>query len=145
MMAGLEREPWTATSSCPRSVWTRSSGTGDPPPPKQRAVGKWSWMFFSSMSSMLSDGIVLKFERKSRVNWAKWKYYRPSSSFVQLIIGINGKMFFLLLHKIFVIWLIDKIIEDRSWGIFSISYFIIFFLSFQILWLLNYSNLCSIR
>ena len=58
-MAGFARFPWTATSKLPLSVSTRSSRTEPSSLVRYLSAGNWSWMFFSSMSSILSEGIVL--------------------------------------------------------------------------------------
>ena len=63
-IAGFDRLPCTATRTLPRPVSTRSSTTLESSLDNVLAFGNWSWMFLSSISSILSDGIVLQKRRK---------------------------------------------------------------------------------
>lgn len=61
--------PCTATTMGPRSVSTVSSTAVESSLDMDLATGNWSWMFFSSMSSILSEGIVLKTTQDMEPLW----------------------------------------------------------------------------
>lgn len=69
--AGLLRFPCTATSTLPRSVSTRISSTEGSSRLRERTLGNCSWMLRSSMSSMLSLGILLQLTNQSHLSHSR--------------------------------------------------------------------------